>query len=68
MPGLRKPREGKKAKQVTGNAGKLKKLGELKKVTSQIDKLVKPDAAKEKKIDKLFKQKRKLKEQLGIDL
>lgn len=67
MPGIRISKPGKKAKQVTGNAGKLKKLGELKKVSKQLDKLFKPDRARDRKMDKLFKKKDKLRQQLGID-
>ena len=62
----------KKAKQVSGDKAKVKKLNELKKVTKQLDKLtgfVQPKrTAKEKKIDKLWDKKTKLKQQLGIEL
>jgi len=57
----------KKAKPVTGNTTKLKKLAELKKVSGQLDKLFKPDRARDRTMDKLFKKKDKLRQQLGID-
>ena len=56
-----------KAKQVTGNATKLKKLKELKTVNKQLDKVFKNDQKRFEKSDKLFTKARKLKEQLGID-
>ena len=57
----------KKAKQVTGNATKLKKLTELKKVNKQIDKVNKADQKRFESQDKLFTKRRKLEEQLGIE-
>lgn len=61
----------KKAKQVTGDKAKIKKLAELKKVTRQLDKLtgveIPKRTAKEIKIDKLFGKRQKLREQLGIE-
>ena len=57
---VRKP---KKEKQVTGNAMKLKKLTELKKVNKEIDKLQKQGFAK---TEKMFAKRMKLQEQLGI--
>ena len=52
-----KPR--KKAKAVSGNSQKLKKLAELKKVNAELDKRFAVS-------DKLFTKQQKLKEQLGI--
>lgn len=57
----------KKAPQVKGNKMKVKKLGELKKVQKDIDKIFKTDQKRFEKNDKLFNKARKLKEQLGID-
>lgn len=57
----------KKAKQVTGNTTKLKKLAELKKVNKQIDKVHKEDHKRFEKDEKLFKKSRVLREQLGIE-
>lgn len=61
----------KKATQVKGDKMKVVKLNELKKVTKQLDKLTtftQPKmTAKEKKINKLFEKKFKLREQLGIE-
>ena len=57
----------KKAKQVTGNATKIKKLAELKKVTKEIDQAHKTDMKRFERSDKLFNKARKLKQQLGID-
>ena len=56
----------KKAKQVTGNTTKLKKLAELKKVNKQIDDIHRADDKRFKKSDKLYSKSRKLREQLGI--
>jgi len=61
------PRIPKKAKQVSGDATKIKKLAELKKVTKQIDKVFKADNKRFERNEKLFSKSRKLKEQLGID-
>ena len=61
------PRMPKKAKQVTGNATKLKKLAELKKVNKAIDKIHKADNKRFEKSDKLYTKSRKLREQLGIE-
>ena len=61
---LRRP---KKAKQVSGNATKLKKLVELKKVNREIDKTRKADDKRFDRQDKLFTKARKLREQLGIE-
>ncbi len=58
----------KKAKQVTGNTTKLKKLTELKKVNKQIEKVFKTNNKRFERNDKLFNKAQKLKEQLGIDL
>ena len=60
-------REPPKAKQVTGDKVKLKKLGELKQVQKKIDAQFKEDDKKFRARDKLFDQKRKLEQQLGID-
>lgn len=60
-----KPR--KKAKQVTGNKAKLKTLADLKKVNQRLDEVRKVDENRFKKIDKMFTQRRKLEEKLGID-
>lgn len=49
----------KKAKAVSGNSQKLKKLAELKKVNAELDKRFTVS-------DKLFTKQQKLKEQLGI--
>jgi len=57
----------KKAKQVTGNTTKLKKLAELKKVNKQIDKVHKEDHKRFDRNEKLFNKSRVLREQLGID-
>lgn len=57
----------KKAKQVTGNATKLKKLAELKKVNIQIDKVTKESNKRFAKEDKMFTKARVLREQLGIE-
>lgn len=57
----------KKAKQVTGNTTKLKKLAELKKVNKQIDKVQKENDKRFDGNEKLFKKSRVLREQLGID-
>lgn len=57
----------KKAKQVTGNTIKLKKLAELKKVNKQIDKVHKDESKRFEGNEKLFKRSRLLREQLGID-
>ena len=70
--GIVQPGIPKKAKQVSGDKMKVKKINELKKVTKQLDKMIGIDkpikrSAKEIKIDKLFDQKQKLREQLGID-
>ncbi len=58
----------KKAKQVTGNTMKLKKLAELKKVNKEIDKIHKADSKRFDKSDKMFNKRRKLQQQLGIEL
>ena len=60
-------REPPKAKQVTGDKVKLKKLDELKQVQKKIDAQFKEDDKKFKARDKLFNEKRKLEQQLGID-
>jgi len=57
----------KKAKQVTGNANKIKKLAELKKVNKQIDVIHKVNQKRFEANDKLFSKSQKLREQLGID-
>jgi len=57
----------KKAKQVTGNTTKLKKLAELKKVNKQIDKVHKEDHKRFDKEGKVFRKARVLREQLGIE-
>lgn len=57
----------KKAKQVTGNTTKLKKLAELKKVNKQIDKIHTVDHKRFEQNDKIFTKARVLREQLGID-
>ena len=50
----------KKAKQVTGNANKLKKLNELQKVNNQLEE-------RSKTSSKLFDKRNKLMQQLGMD-
>lgn len=60
-------RNPKKSKQVTGNAVKLKKLAELKKVNKEIDKIHKVDSKRFDAQDKIFTKARVLREQLGID-
>ncbi len=67
MAGLLRDSSRKKAKQVTGNANKIKKLGELKKVNKQIGQLHKADNKRFEANEKLFDKSRKLREQLGID-
>ncbi len=57
----------KKAKQVTGNAAKLKKLGELKKAQKVVDKIHDENSKRFTKEDKAFTKVRILREQLGID-
>ena len=56
-----------KAKQVSGDKVKLKKLAELKKVTKQIDDRFKAEQKKFEKRDKLFDKQSKLRQQLGIE-
>lgn len=65
--GIGLERQPKKAKQVTGNTTKLKKLKELKTVNKQIDKSNKANDKIFQKSDKLFNKRRKLQQQLGID-
>lgn len=50
----------KKAKEVTGNANKLKKLNELQKVNNQLEE-------RSKTSSKLFDKRSKLMQQLGMD-
>jgi hypothetical protein len=57
----------KKAKQVTGNATKLKKLAELKKAQKVVDNIHKENSKRFTKEDKAFTKVRILREQLGID-
>lgn len=59
MPHVSSSRPRKKAKAVSGNSQKLKKLAELKKVNTELDKRFTVS-------DKLFTKQQKLKEQLGI--
>ena len=54
------PRAPRKAKQVSGNANKLKKLAELKQVNKDIENRFKIS-------EKLFEKKEKLMNQLGIN-
>lgn len=57
----------KKAKQVSGNATKLKKLGELKKVNAKINEIFKAQNKRFEIEKKLYNKRRKLQEQLGIE-
>lgn len=56
----------KKQKQVTGNKPKLDTLAKLKKVNQAIEKEQKQSDKRFNKMDKLFTQRRKLSEKLGI--
>lgn len=57
----------KKARQVTGDQQKIKKLDQLKKVTTKIDKIQKANQKRFEQNDKLFGEAQKLREQLGVD-
>lgn len=61
------PVQRRKAKPVTGNATKLKKLSELKKVNKELDKMFQVDRKKDSARDKLWDKQQKLREQLSID-
>lgn len=67
MPGVIGNKARKKAPMVKGDKMKVKKLGELKKVKGQLDKIFKADQKRFEKNDKLFTKQRKLEEQLGIE-
>lgn len=61
------PSRPKQAKQVTGNANKIKKLAELKKVNIKIDQFHNKQQKDFEKNQKMFNKSRKLRQQLGID-